>query len=117
MGVCGIAGDPDYDGGAPVLEFHIDMTAPDNERRQVYCGRDHECTVARLGLGRSTQHVCLSCFKLQSHQPHCCLCSLAGTPLKMIATAEVSSPCPIQPHPQHDPPFACPLYLFCAHHW
>ena len=45
--LCGVAGDPDYDGGAPVLEFHIDMTAPDNDRRQVYRGRDHECTVAR----------------------------------------------------------------------
>lgn len=45
-------GDPDYDGGAPVLEFHIDMTAPDNDRRQVYRGRDHECTVASLLPGR-----------------------------------------------------------------
>ncbi|XP_050695268.1 fibronectin type-III domain-containing protein 3A-like isoform X4 [Eriocheir sinensis] len=44
--------DPEYDGGAPVLEFHIDMTAPDNDRRQVYCGRDHECTVASLLPGR-----------------------------------------------------------------
>lgn len=43
-----ITGHPEYDGGAPVTEFHIDMMAPDNERRQVYCGRDLECTVARL---------------------------------------------------------------------
>ncbi|KAG0710430.1 Fibronectin type-III domain-containing protein 3a [Chionoecetes opilio] len=45
-------GDPDYDGGAPVQEFHVDMTAPDNDRRQVYRGRDHECTVASLLPGR-----------------------------------------------------------------
>lgn len=45
-------GDPDHDGGAPVLEFLIDMTAPDNDRRQVYRGRDHECTVASLLPGR-----------------------------------------------------------------
>ncbi|XP_071530089.1 fibronectin type-III domain-containing protein 3A-like isoform X6 [Panulirus ornatus] len=43
---------PEYDGGAPVTEFHIDMMAPDNERRQVYCGRDLECTVASLLPGR-----------------------------------------------------------------
>ncbi|KAK8391573.1 hypothetical protein O3P69_017245 [Scylla paramamosain] len=45
-------GDPDHDGGAPVLEFLIDMTAPNNDRRQVYRGRDHECTVASLLPGR-----------------------------------------------------------------
>ncbi|KAK7020755.1 Fibronectin type 3 domain [Halocaridina rubra] len=45
-------GPPDYDGGAPVTEYHIDMMAPDNDRRQVYCGRDLECTVASLLPGR-----------------------------------------------------------------
>ncbi|XP_042879539.1 fibronectin type-III domain-containing protein 3A-like isoform X2 [Penaeus japonicus] len=43
---------PDYNGGAPVTEFQVEMTAPDNERRQVYCGRDLECTVASLLPGR-----------------------------------------------------------------
>ncbi|XP_066978126.1 fibronectin type-III domain-containing protein 3a isoform X2 [Macrobrachium rosenbergii] len=43
---------PEYDGGASVTEYHIDMMAPDNDRRQVYCGRDLECTVASLLPGR-----------------------------------------------------------------
>lgn len=45
-------GNPEFDGGAPVTEFRIDMTSPNNERRQVYCGRDLECTVASLLPGR-----------------------------------------------------------------
>ncbi|KAG7174397.1 Fibronectin type-III domain-containing protein 3a-like [Homarus americanus] len=45
-------GHPEYDGGAPVTEFRIDMMSPDNDRRQVYCGRDLECTVASLLPGR-----------------------------------------------------------------
>ncbi|XP_076062966.1 miles to go isoform X2 [Oratosquilla oratoria] len=45
-------GSPEYDGGAQVTQFEIDMTSPDNERRQVYCGRDTECTVASLLPGR-----------------------------------------------------------------
>ncbi|XP_068242077.1 fibronectin type-III domain-containing protein 3A-like isoform X2 [Palaemon carinicauda] len=43
---------PEYDGGAAVTEYHIDMMAPDNDRKQVYCGRDLECTVASLLPGR-----------------------------------------------------------------
>ncbi|XP_063590044.1 fibronectin type-III domain-containing protein 3A-like [Penaeus indicus] len=43
---------PEYNGGATVTEFQVEMTAPDNERRQVYCGRDLECTVASLLPGR-----------------------------------------------------------------
>lgn len=42
----------EYDGGAAVTEYHIDMLAPDSDRRQVYAGRDLECTVASLLPGR-----------------------------------------------------------------
>jgi len=43
---------PEYDGGAPVTEFEIDMTSPDNITRGVYRGRDTECVVASLLPGR-----------------------------------------------------------------
>ena len=43
---------PDYDGGAPITEFEIDMTSPDNITRGVYRGRDTECVVASLLPGR-----------------------------------------------------------------
>lgn len=43
---------PTYDGGAPVTDFEIDMTSPDNLTRGVYRGRDTECVVASLLPGR-----------------------------------------------------------------
>lgn len=43
---------PEYDGGAAVTEFEIDMTSPDNITRSVYRGRDTECVVASLLPGR-----------------------------------------------------------------
>ena len=43
---------PDYDGGAPVTEYEIDMTSPDNTTKGVYRGRDTECVVASLAPGR-----------------------------------------------------------------
>ncbi|RXG73719.1 Fibronectin type-III domain-containing protein 3a [Armadillidium vulgare] len=46
-------GYPEYEGGASVTEFQMDMITPDTERRQVYCGRDLECTVASLLPGRA----------------------------------------------------------------
>ena len=45
-------GPPENDGGAPVTEYQLDMTSLDNDRRQVYCGRDAQCTVASLLPGR-----------------------------------------------------------------
>ncbi|KAK4328332.1 hypothetical protein Pmani_001253 [Petrolisthes manimaculis] len=42
----------EYDGGAAVTEYHIEMLSPDSDRRQVYAGRDLECTVASLLPGR-----------------------------------------------------------------
>ncbi len=45
-------GFPDYDGGAQVQEFQVDMTAPDNRTRSVYKGRETECVVASLLPGR-----------------------------------------------------------------
>jgi hypothetical protein len=43
---------PDYDGGAIVTEFEIDMTSTDNMTRRVYRGRDTECVIASLLPGR-----------------------------------------------------------------
>ncbi len=43
---------PESDGGAPVQEFEIDMTSPDNKTRGVYRGRETECVVASLLPGR-----------------------------------------------------------------
>ena len=40
------------DGGAPVTEYEIDMTSPDNSTRGVYRGRETECVVASLLPGR-----------------------------------------------------------------
>lgn len=35
------------DGGSTVLEYNVEMVEPDSIRRQVYTGRETECTVAR----------------------------------------------------------------------
>ena len=43
---------PEFDGGAPITEFEIDMTSPDNTTKGVYRGRDSECVVASLLPGR-----------------------------------------------------------------
>ena len=43
---------PDYDGGAPITDYEIDMTSPDNTTKSVYRGRDTECVVASLAPGR-----------------------------------------------------------------
>ena len=43
---------PEYDGGAAITEYEIDMTSPDNTTRGVYRGRDTECVVASLLPGR-----------------------------------------------------------------
>lgn len=44
---------PDNNGGAPVTEFEVLQTSMDNCTREVYKGRDLECTVAGLQPGRS----------------------------------------------------------------
>ena len=43
---------PDSDGGAQVTSYDVQMTMPDNTTRDVYTGRDVECTVAGLLPGR-----------------------------------------------------------------
>ena len=43
---------PEYDGGANVTEYEVEMTATDNVTRGVYRGRDTECVVASLAPGR-----------------------------------------------------------------
>ena len=34
------------DGGSPVLEYNLEMVAPDSDRRQVYQGKETYCSVA-----------------------------------------------------------------------
>ncbi|CAM4797813.1 unnamed protein product [Rotaria magnacalcarata] len=43
---------PDYDGGAPVIEFEVQMINSDYSSRIVYRGRDLDCIVAGLLPGR-----------------------------------------------------------------
>ncbi|CAM4921556.1 unnamed protein product [Rotaria socialis] len=43
---------PDYDGGASVIEFEVQMINSDNSSRIVYRGRDLDCIVADLLPGR-----------------------------------------------------------------
>jgi predicted phage tail protein len=43
---------PDYDGGAPVTDFEVQMSLPDNSTQEVYRGRELDCTVAGLSPGR-----------------------------------------------------------------
>ncbi|CAF1136420.1 unnamed protein product, partial [Didymodactylos carnosus] len=43
---------PDYDGGATVIDFEVQITNPDNSSRLVYRGKDLECTVTALLPGR-----------------------------------------------------------------
>ena len=43
---------PETDGGAPVTEFEVSMTEPDNATRTVYRGAATECVVASLLPGR-----------------------------------------------------------------
>lgn len=43
---------PEYDGGAAVSEFAVQMVTPDNACREVYKGRDLDCIVAGLSPGR-----------------------------------------------------------------
>jgi len=43
---------PEYEGGANVTEYDVEMTSTDNVTRGVYRGRDCECVVASLAPGR-----------------------------------------------------------------
>ncbi|XP_023930352.1 fibronectin type-III domain-containing protein 3a-like isoform X1 [Lingula anatina] len=43
---------PDYDGGAEVIEYEVQMIQPDNSIREVYKGHDLDCMVAGLLPGR-----------------------------------------------------------------
>ncbi|XP_065164149.1 fibronectin type-III domain-containing protein 3A-like isoform X4 [Atheta coriaria] len=40
--------EPDYDGGAPVLEYEVEMTAPDQSKTLVHKSKDTECNVEGL---------------------------------------------------------------------
>lgn len=43
---------PEYDGGAAITEFAVQVISPDNTSREVYRGRDLDCIVAGLSPGR-----------------------------------------------------------------
>lgn len=45
-------GYPEYDGGAPVSQLEVEMTAPDASKRVVHTGTDTECTVTDLQPGQ-----------------------------------------------------------------
>ena len=46
-------GYPEYDGGATVTEFEVQMAMSDNSTREVYRGQDVDCVVTGLQPGRS----------------------------------------------------------------
>lgn len=43
---------PSYDGGAPVLEYDVELTTPENEKRVAYHGPDKECRISELQPGK-----------------------------------------------------------------
>lgn len=43
--------EPDYNGGAPVLEYEVEMISPDASQSLVHKSRDTECTVLNLSPG------------------------------------------------------------------
>ncbi|KAF2882221.1 hypothetical protein ILUMI_23944 [Ignelater luminosus] len=43
--------DPDYNGGAPVLEYEVEMVSPDASRNLVHKSKETECTVSNLSPG------------------------------------------------------------------
>jgi hypothetical protein len=47
------AGYPEYDGGAPLSEFEVEMTSPNSSRQQAYRGKDTECIVTDLSPGQT----------------------------------------------------------------
>ncbi|XP_021928755.1 fibronectin type-III domain-containing protein 3A isoform X2 [Zootermopsis nevadensis] len=44
---------PEYDGGAPLSEFEVEMTSPNSSRQQTYRGKDAECIVSNLCPGQT----------------------------------------------------------------
>ena len=44
---------PNYDGGAAVSEYAVQMVTPDNTCREVYKGRDLDCIVTEVSPGRT----------------------------------------------------------------
>ncbi|KAK4880028.1 hypothetical protein RN001_008174 [Aquatica leii] len=43
--------EPDYNGGAPVLEYEVEMVSPDASRNIVHKSKEIECTVSNLNPG------------------------------------------------------------------
>ncbi|XP_018563239.1 fibronectin type-III domain-containing protein 3A isoform X4 [Anoplophora glabripennis] len=43
--------EPDYNGGAPVLDYEIEMVSPDSSRSIVHKSKEMECTVTNLSPG------------------------------------------------------------------
>ncbi|XP_023720890.1 fibronectin type-III domain-containing protein 3A isoform X3 [Cryptotermes secundus] len=47
---------PEYDGGAPLTEFEVEMTSPNSSQVQTYRGKDTDCTFTELSPGQT--YVC-----------------------------------------------------------
>ena len=45
--------EPDYDGGSPVMNYGVLMNGPEGGTREVYQGRELQCSIASLLPGRS----------------------------------------------------------------
>lgn len=43
--------EPDYNGGAPILEYEVEMISPDASRNLVHKNKDTECTVTNVSPG------------------------------------------------------------------
>lgn len=44
--------EPDYNGGAPVLEYEVEMVSPDSSRSIVHKSKETECTVTDISPGK-----------------------------------------------------------------
>lgn len=52
MYICSLTAYPDNTGGAPVMQFEVQMINSDNTSREVYKGSELNCVVAGLLPGR-----------------------------------------------------------------
>jgi hypothetical protein len=47
------AGYPEYDGGAPLTEFEVEMKSPNSSWQQSYRGKDTDCIITELSPGQT----------------------------------------------------------------
>lgn len=46
-------GYPEYDGGAPLTEFEVEMKSPNSSWQQSYRGKDTDCIITELSPGQT----------------------------------------------------------------